>query len=111
MSDIAESAKWTMRDSGVAAEYRSPHEGIAKRNVLFVTYVAAFLTLGVFLTLHCGLSMVLGVMMFVNIMLAIITLYVLRATSSEAKLLNWLFFGCFNFLAIVGLIGSSCPRF
>jgi hypothetical protein len=81
-----------------------------RREALAVPYLAAFLTLGTLLGHHCGLSTTIGVMMFVNMILVIVTLYVLREASSDTKVLDWVFFGGFNFLVIIGLIGSFCLR-
>ena len=81
-----------------------------RREALAVPYLAGFLTLGMLLKYHCELSTTLGVMMFVNMILAIISLYVSREASSDGKVLDWVFFGGFNLLVIIGLIGSLCLR-
>ena len=81
-----------------------------RREALAVPYLAAFLTLGTLLKHHCELSTTIGVMLFVNMILVIITLYVVREASSDAKVLDWVFLGGFNFLVIIGLIGSLCLR-
>ncbi|HME45334.1 MAG TPA: hypothetical protein VKF36_19740 [Syntrophorhabdales bacterium] len=81
-----------------------------RRSALAIPYLAGFLTLGMLLKHHCELSTTIGVMMFVNMILAMITLYLVREESSDAKVLDWLFFGGFNFLVIIGLIGSLCLK-
>jgi len=81
-----------------------------RRNALAVPYLAGFLTLGLLLKHHCELSTTIGVMMFVNMILVMITLYASREASSDTKVLDWVFFGGFNLLVIIGLIGSLCLR-
>jgi hypothetical protein len=81
-----------------------------RKSALAVPYLAGFLTLGMLLKHHCELSTTIGVMMFVNTLLVIITLYVVREAGSDTKVLDWVFFGGFNFLVIIGLIGSLYLR-